>query len=181
MHNKRRISLSGGWNMFQRGGAGAAPTAPDASYASPTTNPFGFGVHKNESGLLSDRDPASPRPVSIASSEMPRPSTDSGSIWGRMAHPNRIWSAEEHPWAPKTASRRPSIHGSPSALKTTLADADDEMMDDIIITRADFEKALTAVGPSVSPAQRKRYERLRTSFLGYQVRIEAEAPSNIPS
>lgn len=64
----------------------------------------------------------------------------------------------------------------------TSEDADDDMMmDEILITQADFERALAAVGPSVSPTQRKRYERLRTSFLGYQVKIEAEAPINIPS
>ena len=60
-------------------------------------------------------------------------------------------------------------------------DPDDEMMDDIIITQADFERALAAVGPSVSPMQRKRYERLRTAFLGYQVKIDAEAPINTTS
>lgn len=167
MHNKRRISLSGGWNMFQRGGAGAAPTASDASYASPTTNPFGFGVHKNESGLLSDRDPASPRPVSIASSEMPRPSTDSGSIWGRMAHPNRIWSAEEHPWAPKTASRRPSIHGSPSALKTTLADADDEILDEFELMHASpSQVGVIGTKPSTAKSLSQRLNPAAPSFMG---------------
>ena len=152
--------------MFQRGG-GAAPTAPDASYASPTTNPFGFGAHKNESGLLSDRDPASPRPVSIASSEMPRPSTDSGSIWGRMAHPNRIWSPEEHPWAPKTASRRPSIHGSPSALKTTLADADDEILDEFELMHASpSQVGVIGTKPSTAKSLSQRLNPAAPSFMG---------------
>ena len=152
--------------MFQRGG-GAAPPAPDASYTSPTTNPFGFGVHKNDSGIISDRDPASPRPVSIASSEMPRPSTESGSIWGRMAHPNRIWSPEDHPWVPKNASRRPSIHGSPSALKTTLADADDEILDEFELMHASpSQVGVIGTKPSTAKSLSQRLNPAAPSFMG---------------
>lgn len=133
--NKRRISFSAGWNMFHRGAA--VPSSTDPSYASPSPHPFGFGMNKNGSGMLSERDPSSPRPVSIASSELPRPSTDSGSIWGRMPPTNRIWSPEDnHPWTSRNVSRRPSIHGSPSALKTTLADADDEILDEYELMNA---------------------------------------------
>ncbi|KAI1338351.1 hypothetical protein F5Y15DRAFT_386900 [Xylariaceae sp. FL0016] len=131
--NKRRISFSSSWNMFNRNSAG--PDLPEVG-PSPRAVPsrrLGLGAHTNSLGsnIFSERDPSSPRPVSIASSELPRPSTDSGSIWGRTPHPTRIWGTEESPWAAsRSQSRRPSLHGSPSILKTTLADADDEILDD---------------------------------------------------
>ncbi|KAI1101037.1 hypothetical protein F4804DRAFT_317141 [Jackrogersella minutella] len=131
--NKRRISFSSGWNMFNRNSAG--PDIPEAS--SPGTRGIpprriGLATNSNSRGsnIFSERDPSSPRPVSIASSEMPRPSTDSSSIWGRAPQPSRLWSADDNPWASHNPSRRPSTHGSPSALKTTLADADDEILDE---------------------------------------------------
>lgn len=132
--NKRRISFSSSWNMFNRNSVG-----PDLlETASPNARPVpsrrvGLATHANSIGsnIFSDRDPSSPRPVSIASSELPRPSTDSSSIWARVPGPSRLWSADDNPWAAsRNPSRRPSLHGSPSALKTTLADADDEILDD---------------------------------------------------
>ncbi|EAQ92644.1 hypothetical protein CHGG_00879 [Chaetomium globosum CBS 148.51] len=89
--------------------------------------------HRAPGGLFPERDKGSPRPESIASAELPRPSTDSGSIWGpqpgdaaTLGKPNRLWSPDA--WS-RNPSRRPSLHGgSPSALKTTLASADDEIL-----------------------------------------------------
>ncbi|KAI1264975.1 hypothetical protein F5Y18DRAFT_389056 [Xylariaceae sp. FL1019] len=138
--NKRRISFSAGWNMFHRGApAPRAPDAAEATTASPRTLASRrLGLGANASGLsshiFSERDASSPRPLSIASSDFPRPSTDSGSIWaGRgLPPPSRIWSNDQDPWAAssRNPSRRPSLHGSPSQLKTTLADAEDEILDD---------------------------------------------------
>ncbi|KAI1455770.1 hypothetical protein F4805DRAFT_459416 [Annulohypoxylon moriforme] len=131
--SKRRISFSSGWNMFNRNSAG--PDLPEISSPSARGIPsrrIGLSANSNSMGsnIFSERDPSSPRPVSIASSELPRPSTDSSSIWGRAPQPNRLWSRDDNPWASQNPSRRPSLHGSPSALKTTLADADDEILDD---------------------------------------------------
>lgn len=132
--NKRRISLSGSWNMFNRNSAGPdvlEANAPNSRILSTKSfNPFS-SAHRAP-GLLTERDPSSPRPASIASSEFPRPSTDSNSMWGAVGDPpglakaRGMWSSDM-PWS-RTPSRRPSLHGSPSALKTTLATAEDEIL-----------------------------------------------------
>lgn len=93
------------------------------------------------SGVFTDRDPSSPRPASMASADLPRPSTDSGSIWNHPGDKNRLWSPDGL-WTSRAPSRRPSIHGSPAALKTTLASAEDEILD---------HEALN--DPQVSPSQ----------------------------
>ncbi|KXX82941.1 hypothetical protein MMYC01_200627 [Madurella mycetomatis] len=132
--NKRRISLSGTWNVFNRNSV--EPEIAEGHGANPrmlsrNLNPFSSS-HRPAGGLFPERDPSSPRPASIASSEFPRPSTDSSSIWGpppdpaALGKPSRLWSPDA-PWS-RNASRRPSLHGSPSALKTTLASADDEIL-----------------------------------------------------
>ncbi|KAG5950425.1 hypothetical protein E4U53_005086, partial [Claviceps sorghi] len=81
---------------------------------------------------ISDRDRVHSRPSSITS--MDRPSTDSGSIWGAPGDVtglvNRVWSANDNPWPSRTGSRRPSLHGSTTVLTTTLASAEDEILDD---------------------------------------------------
>ena len=93
-------------------------------------NPFASSA----GGFFSDRDPDTSRPPSIASSDLPRPSTDSGSIWGAPGDSSalsksRLWSPSgDGRWASRSGSRRPSIHGSPSALTTSLASADDEIL-----------------------------------------------------
>ncbi|KAI5864910.1 hypothetical protein GGS23DRAFT_562332 [Durotheca rogersii] len=140
MPSKRRISFSTGWNMFNRNSVGPEISvigSPDASRILPhqpglVANPNSLGGN-----VFPERGPSSPRPVSIASSEFTRPSTESGSIWNRIPQPNRLWAADDNPWAPsRNPSRRQSIHGSPSALKTTLADADDEILDDAELLHA---------------------------------------------
>ena len=64
------------------------------------------------------------------------------------------------------------------ALKRTLGALDD--MDDdaemskspkVFVDLHDFHQALGKVGPSVSAAQRRRYENLRSKFAGLPVRI----------
>ncbi|CAH0029454.1 unnamed protein product [Clonostachys rhizophaga] len=107
-------------------------------------NPFASSA----SAIFSDRDPHRSRPPSIASgSDLPRPSTDSGSIWGAPGDvatlaKNRLWSPNEGRWPSRSGSRRPSIHGSPSALTTSLASADDEIL---------YETEL--LDPQTSPSQ----------------------------
>ncbi|KAI8629659.1 hypothetical protein F5Y19DRAFT_73141 [Xylariaceae sp. FL1651] len=160
--NKRRISFSASWNMFNRGAAPPRPDAMEAIAPSPrglasrrlglTTNTSSLG-----SNIFSERDPSSPRPLSIASSELPRPSTDSGSIWGRgPPQPSRLWSTEENPWAgSRNPSRRPSLHGTPPNLKTTLADADDEILDESELLHASpSQVGIIGTKPNKSLSQR---------------------------
>ncbi|CCC10290.1 hypothetical protein SMACR_02867 [Sordaria macrospora] len=135
----RRISLSGTWNVFNRHSAtpelleGPAPAS--RMFSTRSFNPFASSS-RPAAGIFGERDPSSPRPASIASNEFPRPSTESGSIWGPplasdgtgLVKTGRIWP-QDAPWS-RNPSRRPSLHGSPSALKTTLASADDEILDE---------------------------------------------------
>lgn len=132
--NKRRISLTSSWGMFNRNSVGPEITEGHATHSrmfSRSLNPFSSS-HRAPGGLLTERDQSSPRPASIASAEFPRPSTDSSSIWGpqpgdaaALGKASRLWSPDA--WS-RNPSRRPSLHGSPSALKTTLASADDEIL-----------------------------------------------------
>lgn len=136
-NKSRRISLSGGWNMFGRNSAGPdiveGHVAESRGFSARALNPF----HRSVNNPFADRDPSSPRPMSVASSELPRPSTDSGSIWGpsvmdgvNLSKANRVWAADGAWTSSRAPSRRPSLHGSPSALKTTLASAEDEILDE---------------------------------------------------
>ncbi|KAH6692633.1 hypothetical protein F5X68DRAFT_201282 [Plectosphaerella plurivora] len=144
-NNKRRISFTSNW--FNRGHASQesndnsnANMLHSSRFSAKRLNPFA-----SSSGLFAERMPSSPRPASIASAELPRPSTDSGSIWGAPGDNfsrSRIWSPDANMWPSRNPSRRPSIHGSPAALKTTLASADDEILD---------VEAL--LDPQVSPSQ----------------------------
>jgi hypothetical protein len=127
--NKRRS-----WGVFNRNSVGPEITEGHATYSrmfSRGLNPFSSS-HRAPGGMFPERDKSSPRPESIASAELPRPSTDSGSIWGpqpgeagTLGKPSRLWSPDA--WS-RNPSRRPSLQGSPSALKTTLASADDEIL-----------------------------------------------------
>ncbi|CRK31474.1 hypothetical protein BN1708_005476, partial [Verticillium longisporum] len=139
--SKRKISFSSNW--FNRAAPGAESFGEGMLHSSKLAkrlNPFG-----SSSNAFADRIPSSPRPASIASADLPRPSTDSGSIWGAPGdnfNKSRIWSPDVLWQGSRNPSRRPSIHGSPAALKTTLASADDEILD---------EEAL--LNPQVSPSQ----------------------------
>lgn len=128
---RRRMSFSfkGHRNSTGPEGSAGSPFAAGRSLLGRRLNPF-------SSHALFDRDLDDGRPASIASSDLPRPSTDSGSIWGPAGDAtfskSRLWSpGEGKGWGPsRQGSRRPSIHGSPSALTTTLASADDEILYD---------------------------------------------------
>jgi hypothetical protein len=84
-------------------------------------------------GIYTNRDAEGSRPASIASTDMPRPSTDSGSIWGApgdgVMGKNRPWPAGDGRWPSRSGSRRPSLHGTTSVMTTTLASAEDEILD----------------------------------------------------
>ena len=124
---KRRISFS--WNNRNSEGDQAASS-------SRSTTSRRLGAFADSTSALFSRDRgAGSRPASIASAEMkPRPSNDSGSFWGATGEPplnkTRLWSPNDPRWASRSGSRRPSVHGSPAALTTTLASAEDEILDE---------------------------------------------------
>jgi len=145
----RRTSLSSGWNVvpniFHR--SQAVSEATEGNGPAPARNPtnrrrlaFGgmFGSGSDDPAIFTDRDPSSPRPVSIASSDLPRPSTDSaqfgwpaaeGVMVNRSSPLNTNWSVGvARPWS-RNPSRRPSVqHGSTTALTSGIASDDDEFL-----------------------------------------------------
>ncbi|KAL6413617.1 hypothetical protein AUP68_03136 [Ilyonectria robusta] len=129
--NKRRLSFS--WMNRHSTHEGTRTSAMSSRpFSARRLNPF----TSSAGALLPERDAEHSRPASISSTDLPRPSTDSGSIWGApgeisMLSQNRLWSPpNEGRWQSRNPSRRPSIHGSPSALETTLASAEDEILDE---------------------------------------------------
>ncbi|KAL8393574.1 hypothetical protein RB595_003354 [Gaeumannomyces hyphopodioides] len=171
--NRRKLSLSS-WNgMFNRNSTGPEllqdPRIPPASNTGrfSARNIFPFGGSRATSGVLHERDPSSPRPASIASSDLPRPSTEGASgIWG--PHPADMhviagktwpWSPPEHGWS-RNPSRRPSIHGSPSVLKTTLASADDEILDEEALMKHGALPSQVGVIGSRPPGAKKSLKTL---------------------
>ncbi len=172
--SKRRISLSGTWNMFNRNSAGPEILEGHALgskvFSSRNLNPF--HSHRPNSGIFSDRNPSSPRPASIASSEFPRPSTESSAIWGppmssdaASLTQSRLWSSEVPPAWSRNPSRRPSLHGSPSALKTTLASADDEILDEETLPNVS-QVGVIGSRPPVSSKSFARLNPTAPAFIG---------------
>jgi len=113
-------------------GNGPAP-ARDGTRRRRGFNMFGSNVDDHP-----ERDPTSPRPASIASSEFPRPSAESAPFgWPAMetglAKNSPLaanWSLNvTQPWS-RNPSRRPSIQhgGSSGALSTGLATEEDEFL-----------------------------------------------------
>ncbi|KAI2641046.1 hypothetical protein GGS21DRAFT_502774 [Xylaria nigripes] len=180
--NKRRISFSAGWSMFNRGNAPSGPDTTDAS----TPSPRGFISHRpglaGNSGslssiLFSERVPNSPKPLSIASAEFRRPSNESGHVWTRgLLQPSRLWPNEDSPWTgSRNTSRRPSLHGSPSQLKTTLADADDEILDESELLHASPSQ-VGVIGTKPPKSLSQRLNPAAPTFMGglFHVRTEKE-------
>ncbi|TAQ83548.1 hypothetical protein B7494_g8133 [Chlorociboria aeruginascens] len=146
-NRNRRTSFTSGWNVvpsfLSRNSVGGDP--PQGNAPAPARNPGarnrrGFNMFRSSNddpaAIYSDRDPSSPRPVSIASSDLPRPSTESapfgwpavdGGIRNSPLATN--WSiGAPQPWS-RNPSRRPSIqHGSTTALTTGVASEDDEIL-----------------------------------------------------
>ncbi|RFU33276.1 hypothetical protein B7463_g3074, partial [Scytalidium lignicola] len=144
----RRISFSSGWNVMPNflarslGGdisQGNAP-APARSVGARRRRGFNmFGSSLDDStGVYLERDPSSPRPMSIASSDLPRPSTDSapfgwpasdGGLFNRNSPLATNWSVNAPQTWSRNPSRRPSFqHGSTTALTSGIASEDDEFL-----------------------------------------------------
>ncbi|KAK0630093.1 hypothetical protein B0T17DRAFT_506589 [Bombardia bombarda] len=182
LSNKRRISLSGTWNMFNRNSAGPDIMEGHAGhsrmFSTRSFNPFSSSSRAG-GGMYTERDPSSPRPASIASSEFPRPSTDSGSIWGPPSDPtalgkpsSRLWSPDA-PWS-RNPSRRPSLHGSPSALKTTLASADDEILDEETMPNVHQVGVIGSRPPNSSKPALKHLNPNAPAFIGSLFKSKSE-------
>ncbi|KAM0209163.1 hypothetical protein ACHAPQ_000447 [Fusarium lateritium] len=131
--NKRRISFS--WMNRHSGGepsrSSMGPTSASRPFSARRLNPFASSA----GALTGDNDSPNSRPASIASTDLPRPSTDSGSIWGlptdfSMLAKNRVWVPNEGRWHSRNPSRRPSLGAVQTVLETTLATANDEILDD---------------------------------------------------
>ncbi|KAL2126512.1 hypothetical protein VTI74DRAFT_787 [Chaetomium olivicolor] len=169
--NKRRKSLSGSsWNVFNRNPAEAEAGEGHAITSrmfSRSLNPFSSS-HRASGGLFPERDPSSPRPASIASSEFPRPSTESSRIWGppggELGKSSRLWSPDA-PWS-RNPSRRPSLHGSPSALKTTLASADDEILGEEMVPNVKEVGVIGSRPPTQSNKANGRLNPNAPAFIG---------------
>ncbi|KAJ8066274.1 hypothetical protein OCU04_005354 [Sclerotinia nivalis] len=138
----RRISFSSGWGgVFQRsatGGDTSEGNAPAPARQNGRRHGFSMFGFKNEdtNPLHSSRDPSSPRPTSIASSDLPRPSTDSAPFgWGPGADGTvnknsplvTDWSVSAPPTWSRNPSRRPSFqHGSTNAPTSGMLSESDE-------------------------------------------------------
>jgi hypothetical protein len=148
----RRMSFTSNWPSFGRRGVTTTEPSIQGNAPAPARNigarrRRGFNMFSNsmdENSIHSERDPSSPRPVSIASSgpggsgELPRPSTDSAPF-GWAPAPDALvnrnsplatnWSINAPPTWSRNPSRRPSIqHGSTTALNTGIASDDDEFL-----------------------------------------------------
>jgi hypothetical protein len=139
----RRTSFTNGWGgipFLNRGnsdmteGNGPAP-ARNMPRRRRAFGMFGSSID-DPTALHPDRDPSSPRPASIASSDLPRPSTDSAPFGWPAADSGMVnrnsplatnWSVTvTHPWS-RNPSRRPSLqHGSSTHLPTTGIASDDD-------------------------------------------------------
>lgn len=147
MRNRRTSFSTGITSFLSRGHSDVAEgNGPAMARNAPTRRRgfkmFGSSIDDPAVGH-SDRDPSSPRPASIASSDLPRPSMDSnpfgwpvgGEAISRNSPLATNWStnygsnhSHPHPWGSHNPSRRPSIqHGSTSALGG-VADADDDFL-----------------------------------------------------
>ncbi|KAM7209384.1 hypothetical protein V8F20_000434 [Naviculisporaceae sp. PSN 640] len=175
--NKRRTSLSSPWNVFNRNSAGPdimeGHAISSRMFSTKSFNPFSSSSRAVAS-IFAERDPSSPRPASIASNEFPRPSTDSGSIWGPPTEPkpSRIWSPDTT-WS-RNPSRRPSLHGSPSALKTTLASADDEILDEEMLPNVKKVGVIGSRPPPSSKQQPKHLNPNAPAFIGSLFKSKSE-------
>lgn len=143
----RRMSFSTNWAGFGKKGVTAGESSTQGNAPAPSRH-LGAGrlrsIFSNsmgENNMPSERDPSSPRPLSIASSgpggELPRPSGESTFGWpgapeatiNRNSPLATNWSIHAPPTWSRNPSRRPSLqHGSSSALNVGVASDDDEII-----------------------------------------------------
>jgi hypothetical protein len=161
----RRTSFSTGWaglSFLNRSGAAGEVTEGNGPALARNTarkrrgfNMFGSS-YDDPISVYSERDPSSPRPASIASSDLPRPSTDSAPFgWpaadslalNRNSSLAANWSVGlNQPWS-RNPSRRPSIqHGSTPALTTGIVADDDEFLPPDTLTQQSSPSQVGVIG-----------------------------------
>jgi hypothetical protein len=145
-HRRISFSASKGWSNFLQRGSSAVEASSQGNAPAPARNVGarkrrGFDIFNSsmdENSSHSERNPSSPRPLSVASSDLPRPSTDSAPF-GWAPAPDALinrnsplatnWSINAPQTWSRNPSRRPSIqHGSTTALTSGIASDDDEFL-----------------------------------------------------
>jgi hypothetical protein len=163
----RRISFSSSFNLpgflSRNSAAGEAPAgnapAPARNVGARRRRGFNmFGSSLDDPlALTAGRDPSSPRPLSTASSELPRPSTDStrfgwpaageGMLINRNSPLATDWSLHAPQAWSRNPSRRPSIqHGSTTALTSGIASEDDEFLPSDTLTAQSSPPPVGVIG-----------------------------------
>lgn len=170
----RRTSFTTGWDKLSflnrspaaagAGSSGLNGTIPEGPSTAPMRgmtsltaaarrrgfNMFG-GSMDDPSALMVDRSPGSPRPASIASSDLPRPSTDSAPFgWAPSndlgllnrnsplatnwsMNPGHVMQTSGQTWGSRVGSRRPSLIQQTSGLREGIASDDDEFLPDGVL------------------------------------------------
>ncbi|SPO02249.1 uncharacterized protein DNG_04922 [Cephalotrichum gorgonifer] len=179
MGNKRKISLAG--SLFNRNSVhsvhtdnGEGLSAGSSGLSGRRLNPFG-GSHGTNVITGISREPSSPRPASIASSDRIRPSTESGSIWGLPS--DSTWTKSRLLWSSdgqrisRNPSRRPSLHGQSIAPETSLASAEDEILDDEELLNPQVSPSQVGVIGSRPPTSRSMAQRLNPTAPTFMTTI----------
>ena len=179
-----------GWSMFSRNSAGPEvndeifPVAGQMNSKTGGLSARSFLSFSTRGNIFVERDAGSPRPSSMASIDMPRPSTDSGSIWGppgdngvpssALAKASHLWPAD-HAWSSHNPShnpsRRQSLHGSPSALRTNLASADDKILDQEELQNPETSPSQVGVIGSKPPSGLKSNKSLNPAAPTFMANI----------
>ncbi|PHH74305.1 hypothetical protein CDD80_3175 [Ophiocordyceps camponoti-rufipedis] len=177
MGSRRRINI-GSWVV--RDSDTSERARPPSATPIGTSRPLSAmrpNPHKGSPAVaVSDREDELSRPASIASMDLPRPSTDSGSIWGApgdsMAlHKNRLWPRGEGPWPSRSGSRRPSLQGA-TAPTTTLASADDEILgEDELLNPETLPSQIGVIGSRPPAAVRTMSQRLNPAAPTFMAHI----------
>lgn len=110
-----------------------------------------FGNASGDSGANGGSE--SPRPASVTSTDLPRPSTDSSSIWGPIGNRGPWSPSNDNRWASRSGSRRPSLQGGANNMTTTLANADDDILDDAELLNPQTSASQVGVIGSRPPAR----------------------------
>lgn len=161
----RRTSFSTSWaglSFLNRSGTGGEVTEGNGPAPARNTarkrkgfNMFGSS-YDDPISVYSERDPSSPRPASIASSDFPRPSTDSppfgwpvveNLVVSRNCSLATNWSLNlSQPWSGNHSRRQSAQHGSTSALSTGIATDDDEFLPPDTLTQQTSPPQVGVIG-----------------------------------
>jgi hypothetical protein len=192
----RRISFSSGWNMpslFQRSATTSDATEgngpiPARSLGARRRRGFNmFGSSMEDPIVRSDRDPSSPRPLSIGSNDLPRPSTDSAPFGWPAAESGPLnrnsplatnWSIHAPQTWSRNPSRRPSIqHGSTTALVASgIASDDDEFLPSDTLTAQTSPPPVGVIGTRPASSHKAITPKLNPAAPAFNATAAAVPP-----